>query len=203
MSIRPPLKSSNKNQFKKKLEDTSVSQEDVLNKLQVNTAKHIINSFIDKYSETLNNLENNELENTLQTTMEMLEEEYIRLVKIQQSSQRDLERLKKVLSDETKKQQLYFTQTLLSSSDNRSMNSIPEEAVSKAQRTIELKITLLNLNEHLASLKASLQPYEHIPDDMEEACAKVKELERKIRDIDEQVLSKFSNTSLNDSTEFE
>lgn len=197
--IRKPSLMS-KSQFRKKLQDTSVSQENILNILEANNENKKIDSLIDnKHSKTLNNLDNNELENKLQSTLHLLDVEYNKLVKVHESTQRDLEKLKTILAEEIKQQQLSYTQSLLSNADSHSAKTIPEEAVIKAQRSIELKLKHSHLTKHLLSLKETMRPYEQIPDSVEGAYARVKELEAELKSVENQIASAYSSTALNDS----
>ncbi|KAI5736096.1 hypothetical protein M8J77_026550 [Diaphorina citri] len=189
-----------KNNFRKSLQQTNVSQENVLSRLQANTnSKHVDSLIEDKYSETLNNLDSNALENTLQNTLHLLNIEYNKLMKVQETTQRDLENLRTVLSQEIKQQRLNYTQSLLANGDNHTVNPVSEQAVLKAQKSIALKLEYSNLTKYLDNLKHSLRPYEDIPPTMEEAQAKVKELEKELKRLELEISSAYCDTSLNES----
>uniref|UniRef100_A0A8D8YZ13 Uncharacterized protein n=1 Tax=Cacopsylla melanoneura TaxID=428564 RepID=A0A8D8YZ13_9HEMI len=189
-----------KYQFKKELQDTKNSQENVLNSLLLNTEnKHVDALTEDQYLETLNDLENNDLESTLQTTLHLLDLEYNKLLKIQETSERDLKKLKDKLSQEIKQQRLNYTQSLLSNGDNHVDNILAEEGILKAEKNLELKVEHAQLSLQVDRLKQSLRPYENIPDSLELAEEKVRELEAELKSLELQISSAYSNTSMNNS----
>ncbi|KAL1456375.1 hypothetical protein WDU94_001106 [Cyamophila willieti] len=189
-----------KNQFKKDLHETNKSQENVQTRLQLNTENRHVDSLTeDQYLETLNNLDNNDLESTLQNTLSLLNLEYNKLLKIQENSERNLEKLKDNLSQEIKQQRLNYTQSLLSNGDNHADTILAEEGILKAEKNLKLKLEHKQLSQQVDSLRQKVRPYDNIPDSLELAVEKTRELEAELKSLELQISSAYSNMSMNDS----